>query len=272
MQSRLTTGAAIGLDAYAYEQLFNNVTAPILYKRVIVDDIWGFLAGVNVGVIPDATAQPAHKDIRSKHELLRLTRTLSIEYTSFGRPIRYSVLLAGDPAPGFIASDDDGEYIRQKALSYSSVYWWMVGVEGRGISPFAHDFFRAMAAFIILARHEAHGTPLLQLDKLLVCAHLGGMQDKWDMMQTPSDLDRHNKTLFAETLIRGTGVKHVCLRSSPGYLSFAYGYGLFPPSTAPSDRPDFSVHAHSSRYVPTFEVRSPTPFTTNDPFTRIGAA
>lgn len=58
-------------------KVFNDLTAPILYQRVVIGTTPKLFYGATG---PIATCLPAHPDVRNKVKLLQLIRHLQVEY------------------------------------------------------------------------------------------------------------------------------------------------------------------------------------------------
>lgn len=102
--ARLRTDS-LGRDV-ADSQTFNNVAAPLLYQRVITDDLYGLVDNGTAPDVPVPVPQAAHPGIRSKSELLKLIKRLGLEYPNPRRDLTYSQLLAGQMLPRPSAPDD----------------------------------------------------------------------------------------------------------------------------------------------------------------------
>jgi hypothetical protein len=241
----------------AHRQEFNNITAPLLYHRVITEDLSSLIIGLS--------DPPAHKAIRSKASLLSLVKRLFLEYPDKYRAPTYTDFFAGT-------------WVMHHHKSGSPLYAWEHLTGLGGLAPYSYSMLRAdlLDAFHRLHvygrgehRNEAddpsyvYGSPRInsafKLTSLSLGAIMGGDSEYWQWLVTKMPPETYSlfETIRSGIylhLIMWPQTKHVCWRANEGFFGVPHVTLL-----AAEHRPTATAHM-TVRDGPHFDPQQPTSF------------
>lgn len=124
----------------------------------------------------------------------------------------------------------------------------------------AYGMTRIMFALDILRQRGANGVYPLHLDTLSFCAQMGGLASAFDRFPMKEMTFGPFQPILGRDLIVPCQAKHVCLRSTTGYLGMATGVQRYPDEVAMDQRPHFTVHMQEWTMTPPLEFHSSTTF------------
>ena len=188
-----------------------------------------------------------------------MVKHLDIEYAEPGIDLTYTQLMLCRVGER-VKSDSDHVVHDLPAVTL----WNAVGT---GSSPadvalfnLRYGMTRIMFALDILRQRGANGVYPLHLDTLSFCAQMGGLASVFDRFPMKERVFGHFKPILGRDLIVPCQAKHVCLRSTTGYLGMPTGVQLYPDGVATDQRPNFTAHMQEWTMTPPLESHSYTTF------------
>lgn len=248
------------------------MAGPVLYKRVITDDLYSVIDDGDSSPDQLSTPSPAHPEIRSKAQLLRLIQYLALEYPAFNLDLTYTQILSGNEAPR-TAPALVGREGKACSIGFKKAWHSLVPMSRRPVYaasqwPYRpYSTHRLLYALDKLRQLNEDGAYPIRLQALSTCAYLGSVLNFWTNAPVARDTVDTIRALFKTALLEPSLAGYACFRSSRGFFALA------PDTPARSSittiNSDVAVTMYMLEWMtpPAIDIRRSTTFVHERPYT-----